>query len=398
MKSLLIWCIVIGTLGCVLLRPKRIQEAFFACAGALLLVLSQLVPVHAALEAVMRGGDVYLFLTGMMLLSELARREGVFDWLAAGAVRAARGSPSRLFLLVYGTGVLVTTFLSNDATAVVLTPAVYAAVKRARATPLPYLLICAFVANAASFVLPISNPANLVVFGKEMPPLLQWIKTFALPSGLAIVITFGVLRFILSRHLKGELTGAVKAVRLSRAGRCAAWALAMTAGVLLFASARGMDLGLPTCLAAVAAVLIVAAFDRRVFSDVARSVSWSVLPLVAGLFVLVQGLHEAGALGHAHGLLVRTAGWTPESGAMTVAFGVALLSNIMNNLPVGVIAGTALHMSPISYLLRQALLLGIDLGPNLSVTGSLATLLWLVALRREGQDISAGAFFRVDCW
>ena len=77
-----------------------------------------------------------------------------------------------LFLLVYVTGVVITTFLSNDATAVVLTPAVYAAARTAKAEPLPLLFACALIANAASFVLPISNPANLVLYGgqfSEMP-------------------------------------------------------------------------------------------------------------------------------------------------------------------------------------------------------------------------------------
>ena len=108
----------------------------------------------------------------MMLLAEIAREEGLFDWLAAVATSHASGSPRRLFLLIYGVGTVVTIFLSNDATAVVLTPAVAAAVKAAKAKePLPYLLICAFIANAASFVLPISNPANLVIYGSRMPPL-----------------------------------------------------------------------------------------------------------------------------------------------------------------------------------------------------------------------------------
>ncbi len=80
------------------------------------------------------------------------------------------GSPQRLFLLIYIVGTLVTVLLSNDATAIVLTPAVYAATRAAGAKPLPYLFVCAFIANAASFVLPISNPANLVVFGDRMPP------------------------------------------------------------------------------------------------------------------------------------------------------------------------------------------------------------------------------------
>ena len=71
-----------------------------------------------------------------------------------------------------------------------LTPAVLAAVKKARATPLPYMLICALIANAASFVLPISNPANLVVYDSKMPPLLVWLRSFGLPSLLAVAVTF----------------------------------------------------------------------------------------------------------------------------------------------------------------------------------------------------------------
>ncbi len=118
----------------------------------------------------------------MMLLSELARKEGVFDWLASHAIAASRGSRARLFSLIYLVGIVVTVFLSNDATAVVLTPAVYAAVQKARTKALPYLFICAFIANAASFVLPISNPANLVVYGKTLPPLVPWLRTFFLPS------------------------------------------------------------------------------------------------------------------------------------------------------------------------------------------------------------------------
>src|ERR1700685_4021254 len=189
MSAVLIWSIVTGSIAGIIFRPKQWPEAVWACLGALLLVVLGLVPLSKAVAGVAKGTDVYLFLTGMMLLAELARQEGVFDWLAALAVAAARGSRARLFTLVYAVGILVTVFLSNDATAVVLTPAVYAAVKRARAEPLPYLFICAFIANAASFVLPISNPANLVVFGKTLPSLLPWLGTFLLPSVFSLRAT-----------------------------------------------------------------------------------------------------------------------------------------------------------------------------------------------------------------
>src|ERR1700712_4614268 len=146
------WSIGLAATAGVILRPFRWPEAIWAVSGALLLVPLGLVPVNLAWQAVGKGTDVYLFLIGMMLLSELGRREGLFDWIAVLAVNHAKGSPRKLFLLVYLVGVVVTTFLSNDAAAVVLTPAVFAAAKKANTKPLLLLYVCAFIANAASFV------------------------------------------------------------------------------------------------------------------------------------------------------------------------------------------------------------------------------------------------------
>src|ERR1700759_2959382 len=178
----------------MLLRPRDIPEVYWVGGGSILLLVLRLIPLRLAGKAVAEGSDVYFFLIGMMLLSELAREHGVFDWLSSVAVRSARGSCSRLFALVYGVGTIVTIFMSNDATAVVLTPAILTAVRKAKVEPLPYLFVCAFIANAASFVLPISNPANLVVYhGGAMPPLGSWLLSFSSPSILSIAATYGVM-------------------------------------------------------------------------------------------------------------------------------------------------------------------------------------------------------------
>ena len=116
--------IVAVSIALMLTRPRGIPEVWWISGGALLLIVLRLVPLELAGQAVAKGSDVYLFLIGMMLLSELAREQGVFDWVASVAVRGANGSCSRLFLLVYGVGTLVTIFMSNAATAVVLTPAI----------------------------------------------------------------------------------------------------------------------------------------------------------------------------------------------------------------------------------------------------------------------------------
>jgi arsenical pump membrane protein len=73
----------------------------------------------------------------------------------------------------------------------------------------------------------------------------------------------------------------------------------------------------------------------------------------------------------------------------------AMLSNVMNNLPVGLAGGTALQQMRSSGMLIHAVLIGVDLGPNLSVTGSLATILWLIALRREGVEVTAMTFLKI---
>jgi arsenical pump membrane protein len=392
--TVLVWSIAAGAIAGVLFRPKDWPEAVWACLGACILVISGLLPISQAGAAVAKGTDVYLFLTGMMLLSELARREGVFDWLASHAVAAAKGSRARLFSLVYLVGIGVTVFLSNDATAVVLTPAVYAAVQKARTKALPYLFICAFIANAASFVLPISNPANLVVYGSKLPPLLPWLRTFLAPSLCSILATYVALRWVVRKELEGKVEDGSEVEALSGAGRSAAWGIAGTGAILIAASGFGLDLGLPTCIAAMIAVLITTRAKGHAIREIAKSVSWSVLPLVAGLFVLVEALNRAGAL-YDVGLALRWCVGLPRLvGSLAASFGIAGLSNVMNNLPSGLLAGGALQAVQVPAAIRDSVLIGVDLGPNLSVTGSLATVLWLIALRREGEQISGWQFLK----
>jgi len=394
-SAVLVWFIAAAMIAGVLFRPKGWPEAVWAGAGAVLLVLFGLISPFDAFRAVRKGIDVYLFLTGMMILAELARREGLFDWLATLAVQKSRGSAARLFALVYTIGTAVTVFLSNDASAVVLTPAVYAAVKKCRAKPLPYLFICAFVANAASFVLPISNPANLVVYGKQLPALVPWVRLFAVPSVLAIGVTYVVIRWLWRRDLSQPIQEDDTAdLALSGPGRKALFGICCTGAVLMAASGMGWDLGLPTCLAAVVVVLIATRGEARALAQIARHVSWTVLPLVAGLFVLVDALNGAGALQMVGGLLQRTAELRAPAGCLAASFGIAGLSNVMNNLPSGLLSGGALQHARVPDYIRHAVLIGVDVGPNLSVSGSLATILWLIALRREGEHVTAWEFLK----
>lgn len=382
----------------VIVRPFGWPEAVWAVAGALALLAVGQIGTLDAWAGVAKGLDVYLFLIGMMLLSELARREGLFGWLAALATQKAKGSPIRLFVLIYGVGILVTAFLSNDATAVVLTPAVYAATKAAKLkNPMPYLLICAFIANAASFVLPISNPANLVIFGGgTMPPLSKWLSTFALPSLVAIIVTFAMLYWSQRREILTEtLERQIHAPVLSHSAKLAGFGLLFTAVILIAASALGIDLGWPTFLAGVLTTALVLALTRQSPVETLKDISWSVLPLVGGLFVLVEALDKTGLTNLLAQELSRQAEANTGTAAIGAGLAVGFLSNLVNNLPAGLVAGATVQAAHVSDTVSAAVLIGVDLGPNLSVTGSLATILWLSALRREGLHMRTWAFLKI---
>jgi len=391
-----IWVIAgVATAG-VILRPFSLQEWIWAVAGASLLLIGELITPSEGLKGVLSGADVYLFLIGMMLLSEVARVEGLFDWLAAQAARHAKGSATRLFFLIYIVGTVVTVFLSNDATAVVLTPAVAAAVRAAKVkNPLPYLLICASIANAASFVLPISNPANLVIYGRAMPPLLEWLPRYLGPSMVSIAATYLLLFWSQRAALNQSVVTDVDLPELSAAGRLAALGIAATAIVLLTASAFNLQLGLPTAIAGFATTSLVLVRERKSPWPIIKDISWGVLPLVAGLFVLVGALEQTGLIHTLAGILRDCAARSPLQAAWLAGVSTGFGSNLANNLPMGLVAGTVVAEAHASDLVNRAVLIGIDIGPNLSVTGSLATILWLNALRREGHKVSALAFLKV---
>src|SRR5712691_1295409 len=357
-----IWVIVAVATSGVIARPWNWPEFVWAVVGAAMLVLFNLLSWQEAVAAVGRGTDVYLFLIGMMLLSEVARKEGLFDWLATQAVTHARLGqttiPDHLRRRHPGDGVPVERRhrCRDDAGRLCGDPG-----RAGRAAPLsPHLRF--HRQRRARFVLPIANPANLVVFGGQMPALSEWLRYFAGPSLVAILATYVVLRLTQREALDAKVAAIEGLSPLTLGGKIAAIGIALTVAVLLSASAFDRPLGLPTFCAGAFLTAIVLVIARQSPLPILKDISWSVLPLVAGLFVVVAGLNRTGALS-------------------------ALAGNLHD-------AAATSHAAQVPPQVAGAILIGVDLGPNLSVTGSLATVLWLIALRRDGVKIAPLRFLR----
>ncbi|HUZ61062.1 MAG TPA: arsenic transporter [Hanamia sp.] len=394
--DIIIWIIALLSVACIIIRPFHLSEAVWVVAGSLLLLAMHLILPAEALTGIEKGTDVYLFLIGMMLLAETAREENLFDWLAALATQRANGSGNRLFFMIYVVGILVTTFLSNDATAVVLTPAVAAAAKLAKVkNPLSYLFICAFVANAASFVLPISNPANLVIYGANMPHLEQWILRYFLPSLAAITVTYFLLFSMQREKILYPIERNIKVPVLSRGGKISGIGIVITGIILIVASAYGFQLGLPAAIAGAITTIIVLMISRRSPKFILKGISWSIIPLVAGLFVIVEALNKTGIISSMSNIINDWAAKSTILAAWVSGTFIAIAGNLTNNLPSALIAGNVIQTAHAPVIIRNFILIGVDLGPNLSVTGSLATILWLVALRREGENVNAITFLKL---
>src|SRR3989475_6791803 len=202
--TILIALIAILTLIGIMIRPFKWNEAMIAMAGAGLLLIIGLINPLDALTVLLNDWNIFLFFLGMMALSALAEAAGLFDWLAAQAARLAGSSSRRLLLNTFLLGSLISMVLSNDATALILTPIVYSLVTRLRLPVLPFLFACPFIADTASFLLPVSNPINIIVLTTFRLDLWTFLRLLLLPSLFVIGINIAAFFFLYWRQVRGS--------------------------------------------------------------------------------------------------------------------------------------------------------------------------------------------------
>ncbi len=392
--------IVLATMAGVVVRPFGRGEAWWTTAGALVVLGLGAVSPPAAWRALTDQGNVFLFLFGLMSIAGLADAAGFFDLAGAAAVAMARGSGRALLLCVFGVGALVTAFLSNDATALILTPVVYGLVTRLRLRPLPYLLATSFVADTASLLLPVSNPINVLVGARLQLSLALYLRHFLLAAVVAVLLNAAIFLALFWRRLDRDCPPDWR--KLLRPAAPDRRPLTLTvAGLLaiaiayLVAAATGFPVGV-VAVGGAALLLLLGGWRRDAISRAREHVSLMVLVYVAGLFVLVAALEQVGLVGEFSRWLndlVRPGPPGVVAGALAAAIG----SNAVNNVPAAtflVSASSGLHPAAQAPFLAGTLL-GADLGPNLTPVGSLSTMLWLVVVRRRGMQVSALDYLKV---
>ena len=392
-----------ATLLWILTKPRGLHEAWGAAGGAALMLALHLETPAQAWRVTQTGQDALLFLLSLLLLSVLLERSGFFEWAAVEAARRARGDGRRLYRNVFLLGALITAALSLDTTAVILTPVVLAFVSRLKLPARPYLFACAFVANAASLPLPVSNLTNLLFAGAFHLPFGGFFLRMLLPQCAALLLNYFIFRRLFRRELPPEFSDAGLPEPASVVPNSSYFRVSV--GVLCFVllgyfAAPFVPLppyavGFAGCLG----LILWGIRTQRVGWKLVREISWPVFPFVVGLFVVIGGVENLGLtapLARSLAPLQAHPLWgMPVWGMLAVAGGAGAASNIVNNLPAALLARSILAQAHAGPLLVYGTLLGTNIGPNITLSGSLATLLVREAARKKGEDLPAKEFFKI---
>ena len=385
----------------MVIRPRRWNEAWWTVLAAVAMLVLGVVTPHQALGAVLSGKNTLLFLLSLLALSLLVGKSGFFDWAAIRCTRIAKGDAHALYRNAFIAGAIVTAILSLDTTAVMLTPVLLALVKRLKIPSASYVLLCAFVANAGSLLLPISNLTNLLFADAFHQTFAALAARMVVPQLVALVTTYGILRWRFRRDLSctfgSESLPEPASVIPNRPYFlvCVTVLAAVLIGYFL-APLMGLE---PYVFAfAACAVLMVAGMaNGRVHIRFVRELSWDLFPFVIGLFIAVQGLENLGIVGVASGWLAGMKPGSPQE-LLAAAGATALASNIVNNLPAALIARSILLSSHAHTGTVLAALIGANVGPMITPFGSLATMLVLGFARREGEEVPTGQFVMLGLW
>ncbi|HZU14244.1 MAG TPA: ArsB/NhaD family transporter [Chloroflexota bacterium] len=390
--------VAVITLALIVTRPAGLNEGITAVIGALAMLVLGLVPVRQALAVEVQTWNIFLFFLGMMAIAALSDQSGVFDRVADGVARVAGGRVVVLYLGVFVIGAGISLLFANDSAALVLTPIVYALVLRLALDPLPFVYATTFIADTASIGFPVSNPLNVIMVDRFHLTLGAYVSRLWLPAILVILVNLTVFLVLFRRSLRGRFADISPRVAVPGFGRTLGLLAALAAAYLAGAALR-FPLGVVAVVGAGALALNLATLRLLRPRLLVTEISWPIFGFIAGMLIVVQGLHDSGITALLGRALVVAGTTSPPAAIAAGVVGSAAGSNVINNLPMALVMVSTIHSLGVTGIIRSDLIfgsiLGCDLGPNLTHLGSLATLIWLLFLRRKGLNISALDYLRI---
>ncbi|MEZ4520516.1 MAG: ArsB/NhaD family transporter [Thermomicrobiales bacterium] len=394
---------VLGIVGaCLVLTLSRsfgINEGIWTLGGASLLVLAGALPPSEAARTIYDLLGVGIFLAGLFWLSLAAERAGLIEILGNKVVDCSGGDGRLLLVAVVLLASATTAMFSNDGTVVLVTPVVIQLCQRMRVDPLPYAFAVTFVTDTASSIVPVANPVN-VLFAERLDLTFgSHIVYLAVPTLAALAVTTIMLIVVMSDRIPRRINrmGAERAESgiLDGPARLVGACLLMTAIGYVIAAVAGISPFWITLAGGAIALLPGLIAGRVRLPDVVRVQPPGLYAFVAGLAVIVATVDRQGLLDSVSRLVLSLQNQPGLVRILGIGFGAAVGSNLINNWTMALVLIPPLDAGNAPDALIFAGLFGTDIGPNLTIVGSLATLIWMTQVRRAGLVVTTWTYLRL---
>jgi len=390
----------------IMVRPWKLNEATGALLGAVL--MSLFLQPHHILEALgfsteygtplVATWNVVLILIELMVISTFLDDYGFFEYCAVKAMHLAGGDRKKLFTYTYAVTCFITAFTSNDIAILTLTPIILKFCRRAGLDARPFMYSFFFAANIASMFLYIGNLTNILIGDAFKLGYFEFMAYMFLPTMAAIIVNFVIFYYMFKDGVKGTypVSGDVNARELIRDRSMVAVGLAVLALVLIgcgFANWLTLPLSVVTTIGALAIYLA----ERKPIMRT-RRVSWRVVVFVVSLFIVVKGLEVSGANAIIGGLILSIVGQNPVYATFFISMASAFLCNVVNNIPMTAMMvpiTSSISATPeMSLAMAYSLVIGSNLGANITITGALAGILWLECAKVEKWSTGVSEFIK----
>lgn len=384
----------------ITIMTEKLHRSLAAITGAMIVLALHVMPFDAAMEHI--DFNTLGVLLGMMLFVSVVKLSGVFEFLAIKCARLAKGDPWKIMLLFVLLTAVLSAFLDNVTTVLLIGPMTLTVCKLLDVNPIPFFMTEILASNIGGTATLIGDPPNIMIGSAAGYSFFDFILYDAPAVAIILVAILGVFYALYGRKMNVDDEHKARIMELDEHAqiknrRLPKQSVVMTALVVVGFMAHGA-LGLESCIIALGAAGIIMLISGESIEEALSNVEWTTLSFFAGLFVIVGALAETGVIGMLANGLIDATGGNVFITMLVLLIGSAVISSFLDNIPfvatmipiLLAMESTGMDVTPLWW----AVSLGACLGGNGTLIGASANVVLSDISKKHGYEITFAKFFK----
>ena len=384
----------------ITIMTEKLHRSLAAITGAMIVLALHVMPFDAAMEHI--DFNTLGVLLGMMLFVSVVKLSGVFEFLAIKCARLAKGDPWKIMLLFVLLTAVLSAFLDNVTTVLLIGPMTLTVCKLLDVNPIPFFMTEILASNIGGTATLIGDPPNIMIGSAAGYSFFDFILYDAPAVAIILVAILGVFYALYGRKMNVDDEHKARIMELDEHAqiknrRLLKQSVVMTALVVVGFMAHGA-LGLESCIIALGAAGIIMLISGESIEEALSNVEWTTLSFFAGLSVIVGALAETGVIGMLANGLIDATGGNVFITMLVLLIGSAVISSFLDNIPfvatmipiLLAMESTGMDVTPLWW----AVSLGACLGGNGTLIGASANVVLSDISKKHGYEITFAKFFK----